>query len=132
MELKDFSVSRLMTSDLITVGPETRIEDAGNTLIERDIGSLIVLDSDGELAGILTGTDFVRLVSGDGSTAEGTVEQCMTVDVVTVSEDDSVRDAAAKMIANKVQHLPVVGSDDGVVGMISATDLTAHLSYLDA
>jgi CBS domain-containing protein len=128
MEIKDLSVSRLMTSDLITVSPETRIEDAGDTLIERDVGSLLVLDSDGELAGILTGTDFVGLVSSDVSA----VEQCMTADVVTVGEDDSVRDAAAKMIANDVQHLPVVGSDDGVVGMISATDLTAHLSYLEA
>lgn len=132
MEVKDLSVTRLMTHDLTTVGPDTLIEDASNILMERNIGSLVVLDSDGELAGILTGTDFIGLVSSETAIAERPVEQCMTTDVITVTESDSVRDAAAKMISNNIQHLPVVASDDGVVGMLSATDLTAHISYLEA
>lgn len=131
MEIKDLSVSGLMTDDLTTVSPETPIQDASNTLLEQDIGSLLVID-DGELAGILTGTDFIALVSGDVSTTDKTVEECMSEDVITVNEGDSVRDAAASMISHGIQHLPVMDADDAVIGMISATDLTAHLSYLES
>jgi len=63
--------------------------------------------------------------------AETTVEDLMTESVVTVSADDSIRDAAAKMIAENIQHLPVE-DEDGVLGMLSATDLTAQLSYINA
>lgn len=129
MEIKDIDVSRLMSSDLVTVTPDTSIETAGATLLEESIGSVLVLD-DGELAGILTATDFVGLVSSEGA-SETTVGDYMTESVVTVDTSDSIRDAAAKMISDGIQHLPVT-DEDGVAGMLSATDLTAHLSYIDA
>jgi CBS domain-containing protein len=129
MEIKDLDVARLMSSDLVTVTPETPIETAGATLLGESVGSVLVVDDD-ELAGILTATDFVDLVSNEGS-LDATVSDYMTASVVTVGADDSVRDAAAKMISDDIQHLPVT-DEDGVVGMLSATDLTAHLSYIDA
>lgn len=130
MEIKDLDVARLMSSDLVTVTPDTGIETAGSTLLEESIGSVLVLDEDGELAGILTATDFVDLVSSGGP-VDATVGDYMTGSVVSVDVSDSIRDAAAKMISDDIQHLPVE-DEDGVVGMLSATDLTAHLSYIDA
>jgi len=131
MEIKDISVARLMTSDLVTVTPDTPLVDAGDTLLEQDIGSLVVVDEAGQLAGILTGTDFIDIVSNEKTTADSTVEEYMTESVVTVDVDDSIRDAAAKMISSSIQHLPVEG-DEGISGMLSTTDLTAHLAYLEA
>ena len=130
MEIKDLDVARLMSSDLVTVTPETPIETAGATLLGESVGSVLVVDDDDDLAGILTATDFVDLVSNEGS-LDATVSDYMTASVITVGADDSVRDAAAKMISDDIQHLPVT-DEDGVVGMLSATDLTAHLSYIDA
>ena len=130
MEIKDISVTRLMSTDLVTVSPETSVEAAGETMLEADIGSVIVMDGDGP-TGILTSTDFVEMVTSDASTADAPVETVMTEDVVTVSSSDSVRDAAVKMMSDGVQHLPVADEDGGVAGMLSATDLTAHLSYLE-
>lgn len=129
MEIKDIPVDRLMSSDLVTVTPDTPIEEAGETLIEHGIGSLMVVDDD--LAGIVTSTDFVDIVTTGPSTDDSTVADYMSEDVVTVDIDDSIRDAAAKMISTDIEHLPV--EDDGsVVGMLSTTDLTAHLAYLEA
>jgi CBS domain-containing protein len=132
MEIKDIAVARLMSSDLVTVTPETPVEEAGEILLERGIGSLVVVDSDDRLAGILTSTDFVELVTGGASTAEATVADHMSTDVVTVGVDDSIRDAAAKMVSTDIQHLPVEDDDGGIAGMLSTTDLTAHLAYLEA
>lgn len=130
MDINDIDVSRLMSEDLVTVTPDTPIGTAGTTLLAESVGSLLAVDDAGEMVGILTGTDFIDLVSTDGS-VDATVAECMTDSVVTVDADDSIRDAAAKMIADDIQHLPVTDAD-GVVGMLSATDLTAHLSYIDA
>jgi CBS domain-containing protein len=129
MEIKDIPVDRLMSSDLVTVTPDTPIEEAGETLIEHGIGSLMVVDDD--LMGIVTSTDFVDIVTTGTSTDDSTVADYMSEDVVTVDIDDSIGDAAAKMISTDIEHLPV--EDDGsVVGMLSTTDLTAHLAYLEA
>lgn len=131
MEIKDIPVDRLMSSDLVTVTPDTPIEEAGETLIEHGIGSLMIVDADDGLVGIVTSTDFVDIVTTGTSTGDSTVADYMSEDVVTVDIDDSIGDAAAKMISTDIEHLPV--EDDGsVVGMLSTTDLTAHLAYLEA
>lgn len=129
MEIKDIPVDRLMSSDLVTVTPETPIEKAGDMLVEHGVGSLMVVDDD--LVGIVTSTDFVDIVTSGTSTDDSTVADYMSEDVVTVDIDDSIRDAAATMISTDIEHLPVE-DDGGVVGMLSTTDLTAHLAYLEA
>jgi Predicted signal-transduction protein containing cAMP-binding and CBS domains len=55
----------------------------------------------------------------------------MTEDVTTTKPQKSIQDAAVKMITQKIQHLPVV-EDQEVVGMLSTTDLTTHLTYMDS
>lgn len=131
METSDIPVERVMTSGLVSVTPETPVAEAGTLLLEHDIGSLIVADEGGGLAGIMTSTDFVAVVTSDHSSEGHTVGQYMTSSVVTVDRDDSLKDAAATMIAEDVQHLPVEGEDGSIAGMLSATDLTDYLSYLE-
>ena len=87
---------------------------------------------DGQLAGILTCTDLTELVSDGAVPADATVDDYMTEDVTTTEPDESIQDAAVKMITRQIQHLPVVDADDEVVGMLSTTDLTAHLTYMDS
>lgn len=131
MENQEITVERLMSEDLVTVTPETTVEEAGQLLIDHDIGSLVVLDADDQLAGIVTSTDFLSLATGDESGADHTVEEYMTSAVVTVDSGASFRNAAASMMGEDVQHLPVEDADGNVVGMLSTTDLTAHMAYLD-
>lgn len=119
-----------MSTTLVTATPETDIVEAADTLLNEGIGSLIVLDSEGQLAGVLTSTDFVTVVSTDQPPHAGTVADYMTEDVLTVSSTATLHDAAVKMIREDVQHLPVSGDDNEIVGMLSATDLTAQLTYM--
>jgi CBS domain-containing protein len=126
--MDDLFVARLMSSGTVTVTRDTLVEEAAQTLQEKEIGSLVVVDGQGRLAGILTSTDFVDIVAKSQPKAETTVERYMTEEVVTVGPQDSIRDAANKMITYDIRHLPVVDDDDSVVGMLSSTDLTAYLS----
>jgi hypothetical protein len=85
------------------------------------VGSILVLQ-DGSLAGILTERDVLKSVA-EGIDPETTrVEELMTRQVVTVTPDWEVYEAAAEMIARRFRHLVVV--DGGaVVGVVSMRDV---------
>ena len=126
--MDDIYVALLMSTDLVTATPETLVEDAAGLLLEDDIGSLPVVDSDNDLVGILTTTDFVTIVAHSEPKAETTVERYMTTDVVTTHAQASIREASDAMIEHGFHHLPVVDDEEGVIGMVTTTDLAAYLS----
>lgn len=126
MEQEGVPTAQLMTADIITVTPDTAVEEAAATLLEENIGSLVVVDTDDQLAGVVTSNDFLEVIErGDGDDG-ATVEQYMTERVVTISPRDSIQTAAARMITNGISHLPVEDPDDGITGMITTTDITAY------
>jgi CBS domain-containing protein len=126
--MDDIFVAQLMSSGTVSVTPDTPVEGAAQMLLDKQIGSLVVVDETNHLEGILTSTDFVRIVKESEPKAETTVKRYMTDQVVTVGAQDSTRDAADKMITYNIRHLPVVDGEEGVIGMLSTTDLTAYLS----
>jgi CBS domain-containing protein len=129
--MDDIFVARLMSPDVVTVTPDTLVEEAADTLREHTIGSLVVVDEDNHLQGILTSTDFVHIVAESNPKAETTVERYMTSEVITAGAQDPIRDAADKMMTYRIHHLPVVDDSEGVIGMLSTTDLTAYISEVE-
>ena len=127
--MTDVFVGRLMSSPVESVSPDTPVQDAATTLLDRDISSLVVTDGDNELVGILTTTDFVRMIADRADGAETTVADYMTTSVVTVTANDDVTDVAEIMVDRGFHHLPVVDDESGVIGMLTTTDMTAYLSY---
>lgn len=130
MGVNNTSVEKLMSTDLLTATLDTDITEAADILLGEGVGSLIILDDEDQLSGILTSTDFIGVVSTEHSPHTGTVGDYMTEDVLTVPSTASLYDAAVKMIRQDVQHLPVTGEKNEIVGMLSATDLTAQMTYM--
>ncbi|WP_049922924.1 CBS domain-containing protein [Halopiger djelfimassiliensis] len=128
--MEDIFVARVMSSSLHTVRPDTLVEEAGQVMLENDIGSVIVIDEAGELEGILTSTDFVDIVAQSRPKAETTVSRYMSTDVVTACAQDSIRDVADLMIEHGFKHVPVVDETEGVIGMVTTTDLASYLSRI--
>jgi CBS domain-containing protein len=126
--MDDIFVGRLMSTDVVTVTPDTDIEEAAEILLRKNIGSLVVVDEDNQPAGMLTSTDFVRIVEEGDPGDETTVGDHMSTGVVTVTAQDSIRDAADRIVTYDIHHVPVVDDTEGVIGMLSTTDLTAYLS----
>jgi len=127
--MTDVFVGRLMSSPVVTVTPETPVREAAAVLLDREIGSLVVVDDDDAFVGILTTTDFVRITADDA--IGSTVDEYMTTDVTTAGANDSINDVAGRMIDGGFHHLPVVDEEAGVVGMLTTTDLTAYLSTIE-
>ncbi len=127
--MEDVFVARLMSSDLKTVTPETLVEEAAHIMLDNEISSLVVVDEDGRLEGILTSTDFVGIVAASKPKAQTSVDAYMTTDVITATAQDTVRDVADTMVENGIHHVPIVDTDDTLIGIITSTDMAGYLSH---
>lgn len=129
--MEDIFVARVMSPDVVTVTPDTLVENAAAQMLERSISSLVVVDAAGHLEGILTTTDFVDIVAKSQPKAETTVERYMTTDVATTTAQATIVDAANEMVERGVHHMPVVDDEAGVIGMLSTADLTGYISSVE-
>lgn len=127
-ETDDLFVASLMSTDVKTVTGDTLVEDAAGVMLDNDIGSVVVVDEDGALEGILTRTDFVSIVAGQKPKDQTPVREYMTRDVETAKAGDSIRTVADRMIEERFHHMPVVDDTEGLIGMVTTSDLTAYLS----
>jgi len=128
--MDDIFVARLMTPDPTTVAPDTLVEEAAGIMLDAGIGSVVAVDDDNHLEGILTTTDFVRIVAERKPKDQTAVSTYMTTDVVTADAQDSIRDVADEMMEQGFHHMPVVDDDEGVIGIVTTTDLAAYLSHV--
>ncbi|GAA0681114.1 CBS domain-containing protein [Natronoarchaeum mannanilyticum] len=128
MTTDDIFVGRLMSTPVETVTPDTLVEDAADRMLTNEIGSLVVVGENNDLLGILTTTDFVDIVAKSKPKAETTVERYMSTDVTTAEAGDSIQDVADQMVEHGFHHMPVVDDEEGVIGMITTTDMAAYLS----
>jgi len=128
--MDDIFVGRLMTADPVTVSPDTLVEDAAALMLDESIGSLIVTDDDNQIEGILTSTDFVEIVKDSKPKAKTTVERYMSTDVMTTTAQAPIEEVADLMLEEGIHHVPVVDDTEGVIGIISTTDLTAYVSTI--
>ncbi|MFC7136577.1 CBS domain-containing protein [Halobaculum litoreum] len=126
--MDDVFVAQVMSEDLYTVSPDTLVEEAAKGMMERGIGSVIVVE-DGA-PGILTNTDFVQIVAERQPKDQTPVSEYMSTDLVTADPGDSLSAVSRTMLDHGFHHMPVTDGEDGVVGVVSTTDLTAYLSSL--
>ncbi|NOU79630.1 CBS domain-containing protein [Paenibacillus sp. LMG 31459] len=139
--LQDTKVSDIQSIPVI-IRENTTIQDAVVTLFLQDVGTLIICDSDGKLTGVASRKDFLKVTLGNPGAVTMPVSMVMTRQpkVVTVSPDDTVLDAAQRMIYHEVDSLPVVvprsgeGSGSGldVVGRLTKTSIVKLLLELEA
>lgn len=122
------TVGHLMTSPVLTVEPETPVDEIADAMLEQGIGSIVAIDDDCQPIGILTSTDFVRIVAQGTPKDTTTVGDHMTTEIITTTEDAPIPQVADRMVDREISHLPVVDDDGEVVGILSATDLTSYIS----
>lgn len=143
--------SDVMTLRVVTVGPEDSILHAARLMLQNRISGLPVVDSHGRLVGIVTEGDFLRraetgterrrprwleFVLGPGRLATDyvhshgrKVEEVMTPDPRTVSEDTPLEQVVHEMERHRIKRLPVMRGNQ-LVGIISRANLVRALASL--
>jgi CBS domain-containing protein len=117
----------VMSTNLVSVSPETRIGDAARKMVDSDVGAAIVLAPGDELVGVITERDLMRCVS-EGIEPNRPVSDRMTRHVLTASPTTELAEAMALMVDGHFRHLPVVNEDGNVIGLASMRDLMAYTS----
>jgi CBS domain-containing protein len=142
----------VMTTDVITVDPETTVQAMATLLAERGISGAPVVDANGRLVGIVSEGDllhraeigtarrhrerrrswwldhFASELARDYVKSHGrTVRDIMTRDVVTVTENTDLGDVAALLEAKRIKRVPVT-RDGKVIGIISRANLVRALA----
>ena len=113
----------VMSSPLETISKDATVMDAAKRMREKDISALVVTTTP---RAIISSTDVLDAVADGRDTSEMQVSDVMTSNVETVTPDLYMEEVAAMMTTYGIKHLPVV--DDEYLGMVSSTDVTAHLS----
>lgn len=130
----------IMTTDPLTVSPDTPLKEAARLMVTERISGLPVM-KDGALVGVVTEGDFLRqeagrqsptryslldALFGDSTAGEPgaeTVAEVMTDKVIVTTPDASLGEAARTMANKSVNRLPVVDDDGRLVGIISRADV---------
>src|SRR5258706_10670658 len=142
---------QIMTRPVVTVSSETTIVEAANTMLQRHVSGLPVVDAAGKLVGIISESDFLRrseigtqrkrarflkFILGPGQAATDFVHEhgrkiteIMTKEPLTISEDTTLEKIVELMEKNHVKRLPVMRGDQ-LVGIVSRANLLQAVATL--
>jgi CBS domain-containing protein len=119
-------VKTFMTTNVITIDVQNTVLEAAKLMHQQDVGDLVVLEGKAP-KGIVTERDLVRRVMAQKKPLETKVSEVMSSPLITIEEESSLRDAARKMIKNRIRRLPVI-KENKLVGIIAVSDFARHLS----
>ncbi len=113
--------------DVYTIESGASVYDAVRTMVDHNVGSLLVVDH-GEIGGIITERDYLREIVLKGRTSKATeVRAIMTSRVVCVGPNDSIEECMAVMTEKRIRHLPVL-ENGRLAGLVSIGDVVKQLS----
>ncbi|MFW5931905.1 MAG: CBS domain-containing protein [Desulfohalobiaceae bacterium] len=144
-------VSEIMSRDVITVSPETKITEAAALLLERHVNGLPVVDQDNKLVGIICQSDIIsqqkklplptmftlldgiiplssysQLEKEVQKMSATTVQQAMTPDPVSISQEADLEEVAETMVRKNYHTIPVV-QDGKLIGVVGKEDVLKTL-----
>ena len=131
--MKKDLVQEWMSTDVITISPDTSLPEAHQIMTTEEIRRLPVVDKDGKLVGIITIGD-IRSAEPSSATSLSVwemnylltnlkIEKIMTHNPRTIRVDATIGEAARTMLEYRVSGLPVVDDDHQVVGIITESDI---------
>lgn len=123
--MKHLNVGDLMTDPVISVVPATRFREVAKLLAEHDISGVPVVDEDDRVLGVVSESDLLARHSL-------TARELMTTPAVTVRAQETVADAARRMVRGGVERLPVVDERERLVGIVTRRDLLCVFLRPDA
>ena len=109
---------------------DARLVDAAQHMVDEDISSLVVVDGEGFLAGIITRIDLLKAYIEMEDWGSHQISEFMIRNVHTVAPQDLLSDVAETLLEKNVHRLVIVEEENGrkkPVGVISAADLVYHM-----
>ena len=131
MPIRSATVKDYMSGKLVTFRPDTDVLDAIHELVKHGISGAPVVDDTGNLVGMLSEFDCMKVVLTAGYHGEpgGPVSDLMATDVKTVRAEVSIVDMADVFMKSGLRRYPVINGNR-LVGQISRRDVLRALTEL--
>lgn len=129
--IKERKVESVMSMPVL-VKKDSSIYDTIVTMFLSDVGSIVIIDDEENLCGVVSRKDLLKATIGGADINKMPIGMIMTrmPNIVTLNKDDSITTAAKKIIEHEVDSVPIVERDKNdeskmrVVGRISKTNIT--------
>jgi CBS domain-containing protein len=115
-------IEEIMNKEVATAKPDDHLVDAAKTMLERKIGCVVVVERE-KVVGIVTESDLIRCTASGFDPNRKLVKDVMNSPPVTCTPEAPVEEAYAHMRKNNIRHLPIVGEDGALVGIVTMKDL---------
>ncbi|HEX6280764.1 MAG TPA: CBS domain-containing protein [Nitrososphaera sp.] len=126
MSLENIPVSSIMVRDVKTVGEIDSLQQACKVMQINKIGSVIIVtinkESDSVPVGIITERDVVKHIAIDPSHSHFSARELMSHTMVTITSNNSLKDALYLIVSRDIRHLPVI-DDRKLVGIVTDKDI---------
>lgn len=125
------TVSEIMTNKITSAGINSTMADAARLMSDMRIRRLPVVSSEGEILGLVTNKDVLRLLSklkDEVSPFDQEISRYMTKEVIVADQDDDVRVVASRMMIFNIGGLAVCDKNSKIIGIITERDLVKRLS----
>ena len=124
------TISEIMSKKIETIEEFASVQEVAIKMKDKNISSLIVVDSFGKAKGLVTERDLVRKICvKDVHTSKIRINEIMSLPLVTINPDESLSTAIDMMLQHNIRHLLVV--DDKVeinkpIGLVTPRDLSRY------
>ena len=123
-------VADIMTGKVVTLSPHHSFSEAANLMNDRFFRHCVVVDSRGQIVGVLSDRDILRALARNPNARSKSLDQVMTHNPVTVRRSTPIADAVSKILSKRINCLPVVDDDGSVCGIVTSTDLLKSYQQL--
>jgi signal-transduction protein with cAMP-binding, CBS, and nucleotidyltransferase domain len=121
-------VEDYMTTTTVAMNFKKSVLDIAKKMFAENISSVAITDDDGEIIGILTERDMMKVIANELPPSGISAMNLMSFPIVTVKRKAPIEEAAKIMATKKLRHLIVEDTfSKDVVGIITSTDLARYL-----
>ena len=114
----------IMTGDPACCAPDTPLRAVARLMVQHNCGEVPVVDTDGQLIGVVTDRDIVcRVLTAGKNSLDHTVQDCMSQPAVSVHPDTTITDVMTTMEVHQIRRVPVVDDHERCVGIVAQADL---------
>ena len=119
----------LVIRDVVTADPDQTVREVDATMDREGVSGAPVVDDDGEVLGIISGTD-IRPYLEVGERDE--VREAMTDEVITAGENVTAREALELMYEHKIERVPIVDDENRLTGLVTMQGILQRREYGEA
>jgi CBS domain-containing protein len=127
------TIAEIMSKKIETVGEFASVQEVAIKMKDKNISSLIVVDSFGKSKGLVTERDLVRKICvKDVCTSKEIIKEIMSLPLVTINPNESPSTAIDMMIQHNIRHLLVVDDSTEInkpIGIVTPRDLTRYQEF---